>query len=135
MMADKNKNALALYRFLESEWDRLGIRPTAWCRQVRIADATVLRWREGVEPDMRSLRRVAEALERPLIDLLLAAEYVTPEQIDGREITDRSFDLLETIRLDPKLSSAEREALRQVHDAFALVESGAKRKVRVKGSA
>ena len=122
-MGTESANAKALYAFLEQEWARMGIRPTAWCRKVGLADATVLRWREGIEPDLRSLKRVAEALERPLIDILVGARYVTSEEAGGYVVAPRCCDLLEAIRLDPELSDGEREALRQVHDAFALVEA------------
>ena len=101
-----------------------------------MSDATVLRWRDGdAEPDMRTLRRVAEALGRPLIDVLIAAGYVDPEQAGGYAVPIRSYSLLEAIELDRTISDGEREALRQVHDAFALVQSGQRRRVRVKGTA
>jgi hypothetical protein len=133
MNATRSKNAQSLFAFLEEEWDRMGLKPTAWTRKVGIPDATVLRWRDGIEPDMRSLKRIAEALERPLVDVLLAAEYITPDEVSGYVPQPRSYDLLEAIELDPKLSDGEREALRQVHDAFRLVESGQVRKKRVRG--
>lgn len=124
-----------MYAFLQQEWDAMGIRPTAWCRKVGMADATVLRWRDGVEPDLRTLRRVAEALGRPLLDLLVAAGYVTSAEAGGYSVPIRSYSLLEAIELDRSISDGEREALRQVHDAFALVEAGRRRKVKVKGTA
>lgn len=134
MNATKSDQAIALYRFLETEWDAMDIRPTAWCRSVGLADATVLRWRDGVEPDLRSLRRVAEALGRPLLDLLVASGYVTEEEAGGYVVPPRSYDLLEAIQLDQSISDGEREALRQVHDAFAMVGAGKAKKVTVRGT-
>jgi transcriptional regulator with XRE-family HTH domain len=134
MGTDGSPYAQALYSFLEREWEAMDIRPSAWCRRVGLADATVLRWREGEsEPDMRTIRRVADALERPVIDLLVAMGYVTRREAGGYEPPARTYDLLETIRLDPKLTDGEREALRQVYDAIRLVNSGKARKVRVRG--
>jgi len=114
-------NARALYAFLEREWAAMDIRPTAWCRKVGLADATIFRWRdEGCEPDMHTLKKVADALERPLIDVLIAAEYIPLDEAGGYEVPDRTYDLLEAIRLDPELSDGEREAHRQLHYAFNL---------------
>lgn len=131
MSTTRSTHALALYSFLQKEWDAMKIAPTTWCRQVGIADPTVYRWRQGVEPDMRSLKRVAEALGRPVLDILVAAEYVTPEEAKGHIATPRSYDVLEAIRLDQSISDNCREAMRQVYDAFALVESGRAKRVRV----
>lgn len=134
-MSSKSAGKL-LFAFLQTEWDAMGIGPTAWARRVGLPDATVLRWRdEDVDPDMRTLRRVAEALERPVVDVLLAAGYVTSDELNGYAVPVRTYDIIETIRLDQKLSDPEREALRQVHDAFALVQSGQAKKVRVRRKA
>lgn len=132
MSTTKSKHALALYAFLVEEWDAMQIAPTTWCRQVGIADPTVYRWRQGVEPDMRSLRRVAEALGRPIVDILVAANYLQPDEVGGHVAVPRSYDVLEAINLDQAISDQCREALRQVYDAFTLVESGAAKKVRVR---
>jgi transcriptional regulator with XRE-family HTH domain len=114
-------NAKALYAFLEREWAAMGIRPTAWCRRVGIADATILRWRdEGCEPDVATLKRVAAALERPLIDVLIGAEYITPSDAGGYEVPDRTYDIADAIRLDPRLSDGQREAYRSMYRAFEL---------------
>jgi len=114
-------NAHALYAWLETEWANMGIKPTAWCRKVGLADATIFRWRdEGCEPDVATLKKVAEALERPLIDILIAANYITPDETGGYKAPERTYDLLETLRLDTGLSPHEREAHRHLHDAFAL---------------
>ena len=128
-----SRQAKQLYGWLEDEWAARGITMTAWCREAGISNTTVLRWREGTEPDLRTLRIVADKLERSLVDVLLAAGYIYQDEVDGYEIPTRYYDIVETIRLDPDLSDEEREALRQIHDAFALVESGRKRKVKVRG--
>lgn len=132
-MGSPSKEAIALYRWLQTEWDAMDIAPTAWCRKVGFSDATVLRWRDGIEPDLRTLKKLAVALERPLLDVLIKAGYVKRNEVGEYQVPPRTYDLLETIRLDPTLSDGEREALRQVHDAFALVGSGRRRKVTVRG--
>ena len=123
--------ARALFDFILAECNAQQIALTTWCRGAGIPDPTVLRWREGVEPDMRSLRRVAVALDRSLIDILVAGGWITREEANGHVPQIRSYDLSEAIRLDTKISDAEREAHRQLQQAFAMVESGAKKRVRV----
>lgn len=119
MSTTGSKHATKLYAFLQKEWDAMGIAPTTWCRTVGIPDPTVYRWKTGVEPDMKSMRRVAEALERPLVDVLLAAGYVTPAQVGGHipELR-RPHDLREALEKDQSVDAGLREAIRQMLDAF-----------------
>lgn len=114
-MPEKSSEAIQLFRFLQAECDRMDIKITTWGRKNDIADATIIRWRQGVEPDMRSLRRVAKALDRPLWEVLVAAGYVDPEDV-GRDISPREYDVADAIRLDRKLSPRARELLNQVYD-------------------
>lgn len=129
-------HAKALYAFIETEWIKQGLKgPTPWARLNGFSVVTMLNWRDkGGDVDMRMIRQVAEALHRPVIDVLIAAKYVTVDEAGGYEVPEREYDLLDAIRLDTSLSDAEREALRQVHDAFALVSSGRKRKVTVRSA-
>lgn len=114
-MPDKSAEAIELYRFIQNECDRMDVRITTWARRHNIADATIIRWRQGVEPDMRSLRRVAEALGRPLWEVLTAAGYIDPEEV-GRDVSPREYDVAEAIRLDRRLTPRARELLNQVYD-------------------
>jgi hypothetical protein len=132
MSTSPSKHATALYAFLEKEWAAMKIAPTTWCRQVGIADPTVYRWSQGVEPDMKSIRRVAEALGRPVIDVLVAAGYVSAEEAGGHVPAPRSYSLIDGLNLDTTYSPEIREALRQVLDAMLLVETGAAKKVKVR---
>lgn len=120
---EPSPNALALYRFLQEEWDAMGVRPTAWCRRHGMSDATVLRWREGVEPDMALLKRVATELNRPLYEVLLAAGYITSDDLNGKTVTERTYSVPEALRGDPKLKdvpSGKKELLRQLYDQYVV---------------
>lgn len=132
MSTTPSKQASALYAFLEKEWDAMKIAPTRWCREAGIADPTVYRWKHGVEPDMKSIRRVAEALGRPVLDVLVAAGYVSSEEANGHIPGPRSYDLREALRLDENFSPAIREALAQTLDGMLAIEAGTARKVKVR---
>lgn len=115
------KPGLALYTFLQEEWRALGTTRGAWCRQADLPDSTVHRWSQGHEPDMKSLRAVATALERPFTDILLAAGYVTPEELGGALLSPRKPPTLdEALKLDPELIAdpGQQELLTQVVDSI-----------------
>lgn len=126
--AEPSRHALALYAFLRTEWDRLDVLPTIWCRQHGIPDPTVLRWARGVEPDMRSLRRVAEALGRSLLDVLVAGEYLTPDEAAGHVPTPVMVDARKAVQLDPDVDDVLTEAVLSMMDSYeAILEHAARR--------
>lgn len=124
-----------LHDFLQKEWDHMGTTRGAWCREAGIPDSTVHRWGQGIEPDMRSLRLVAEALHRPLVDVLQGAGYLDKKTLH-REIPPRETpSVLKALQPpdkggDPTLSPVVREALLQIYERLTLVESGQARSVR-----
>jgi predicted transcriptional regulator len=126
-MKNEIDHGLELWQFLESEWERLGTRPTAWSRQANIPDATMLRWRDGVEPELRNLRRVANALNRPLVEILLAAKYVTPKEVNGQQIMERVYSVPEAIALDPALGPGDRDVLLRVYTALVAADGTTRR--------
>jgi hypothetical protein len=133
MSTPGSKHALALYAFLEKEWAAMKTGPYAWCREVGIADPTVFRWKQGVEPDMRSLRRVAEALGRPVLEILIAVRYVSVAEANGHVVAPPpSYSVLEALERDQSISDDVREVLRQVYDSVMAIESGAAKKATVR---
>lgn len=126
-------HGVMLTRFLEKEWDALYTTRGAWCRKVGLADSTLLRWGTGVEPDMKNMQKVAEGLNRKLIDILYAAGYLPEEQFRARTVVGPSekVDLVEMIRNDASLNNAQRQALLAVHAAFQDDGAAGKRSVRV----
>jgi transcriptional regulator with XRE-family HTH domain len=116
----------ALSRFLAGEWAALGTNRSRWCRQHGLSDSTVLRWSQGSSNiDMAQMNAVARALGRPLVDILLAARYLTPEEVGGRQVTVRQpIAAADAIRTDPALSDTMRAALLAVLRTGTSVESG-----------
>jgi hypothetical protein len=122
-----------LAEFLASEWAAKGITRGTWCRENKIPDSTVMRWARGVEPDMRNLRIVAAALDRPLVDVLLAAGYLSPSDVNGRQVSPptpwQSVD--RAIEEDPTLSDALRQLLRDSLAGGRLIEARKAKAVKI----
>lgn len=122
----------ALHRFLEQEWAALGVTRGAWCRSNGISDSTMVRWQQGTDPDYRLMRQVADALDRSMLEILIAGKYIRPEEVDGLGVPPRQqVSVSEAIRLDPSLTDEARDALRLLLKAFQAVESGRAKKVTV----
>lgn len=113
-------HGVRLTHFLEKEWDALYTTRGAWCRKVGLADSTVYRWSQGVEPDMRNMVLIAQGLNRKLVDILYAAGYLGEDEYKVRTVTPvrERPSLVDAIRTDPSLSTGQREALLAVHAAF-----------------
>lgn len=129
LVAEPSRHALAIYRFLRQEWDRLDVLPTVWCRQHGIPDPTVLRWGRGIEPDFRSLRRVADALGRSVLDVLVAGEYLTPEEANGHIPSPVMIDARKAIELDDSIDEVLTEAMLSMMDQYELIMAHAARRV------
>ncbi|ORM00687.1 hypothetical protein [Prescottella equi] len=57
-------------------------------RAVNISQSIVGRWRiQGTAPEIKSLRRVADGLGVSIQEALVAAGYVTPEEVGVVEVT------------------------------------------------
>lgn len=140
LMSSSQSHGIQLTRYLEKEWDALYTNRGEWCRKHGLADSTVYRWSQGVEPDLRNMQTVAEGLGRRLVEILYHAGYLDDSDLRLRAVTPprERVDLEAAIRTDPELTDSEREALLMVHTAFRspMPKSG-KRSVRVarRGSA
>jgi hypothetical protein len=118
-----------LTKYLEQEWAARNTTRGAWCRSVGLAGSTVLRWSQGVEPDLRNLQVVAEGLNRRLVDVLFAAGYIDESDVRVRTVAPPRMrtDVKAAIKADPTLSDPEREALLAVHNAFQTLASTRRR--------
>ena len=127
MTAIAESHGTRLTRFLQGEWNALGTTRGAWCRSVGIASSTVLRWSQGVEPDLKNLLIVAAGLDRKLVDVLYAAGYIGDEDVQVRTVAPprERITIEAAIKTDVTLSDPERDALLAVHAAFQTVTSPA----------
>lgn len=125
---------LNLTRYLEKVWDGLGTTRGAWSRQAGLADSTVLRWSQGVEPNMDNLRMVAEALNLKLTQVLLICGYITPGELKTATVPPPPVrpTVSEAIELDRTITTQEKLALRAMHDLFTQAADGHKRSVRIR---
>lgn len=137
-LTDPDNPGEALYSFLEEEWEALGLTRGAWCRKANLPDSTVYRWKSGHLPDMRSLQIVADTLGRPMIEVLLAAGIVNPDEVNGQWIAPRQpVTLDDALRGDPMLNGETElvEAIRGIVKAWFAVRNGKTRAVHRKVSA
>lgn len=115
----------ALYRYLQAYWTAKGTNQNAWCDEHPGLHApTVGRWRNGSEPKLNALRKVAEALGEPVIQILVAAEVLTPEEAHGIEAHPYTPTFDDAVRSDPTLTDRERELYPQMREAFRAVQAG-----------
>jgi len=125
-----------LTEFLQREWDAAGTTRGAWCREVGLADSTVMRWGQGTDPDFRNLELVAAGLGRRMVDVLLAAGYLTPDEVNGHvPVQSSRLDIDTALRTATGVSDAERDAHMQLRKAYQLIESGQATRVTARRTA
>lgn len=67
--------------WVNQQLTRKGWRPADAARAFGVDDSMVSKWRRGLaEPDPKSLRRIAESLDLPILTVLVAAGYLTAEE-------------------------------------------------------
>lgn len=132
-------HGVLLTRFLEKEWDALYTTRGAWCRKVGVADSTVYRWSQGVEPDIRNMRLVADGLGRKLIDILYAAGYVDDTEVRVRAVTPpRSrASMTDVVNTDSALTKDGKEMMLKLYSILTDTPVARRRRggsVRMAGS-
>nr|QOL00369.1 hypothetical protein [uncultured organism] len=115
--------------FLDHELAGLGEAPTGWARRNGITPTNLGKWRDGLDPTLESLEELAIALGRPMVDLLLAAGYITKADVAGRTVTPTPLpNVSDAIERDPQLSNAARAILRGALDLAQNAQPGMKPK-------
>jgi transcriptional regulator with XRE-family HTH domain len=72
---------LRLARWLEDQLAAVGENVTDFASRSGINRSVVARWKSGTHrPDIDNARRLAEAVRRPLLEVLVVAEIVTEEE-------------------------------------------------------
>lgn len=115
-MADSTNHGIKLTRFLEKEWDALGVTRGGWCRVNGLADSTVLRWSTGTPPTIDNMVLVAEALNRKLVDILYYAGYLDEDSYRVRTVAPprERVDTIDVIRTDTTLTREGKSVLIQM---------------------
>lgn len=135
LMGNETENhGVLLTRYLEKEWDALYTTRGAWCREHGLPDTTVYRWSQGVEPDIGTMMKIADALGRKLVEVLYHAGYVDESDLRLRTVAPprERIDVIGAIRTDPELTDQQRQALLAVHTALvAPSPNGRKQTIRV----
>lgn len=86
--------------------------------------ARVSQWKLGKPPSIAHMRELADALDVPLGEILVAAMYGTADDFGGiREV--RHSTVLEAIRLDTQLSDKAKAALSSTYEAVVAAPDAA----------
>lgn len=104
------------WRWLQRELDVRGWKPVNLSEKLGINSSVTTRWKAGATPTPDTARRVAEILDVPYIDALLAAEVVTEHDLEGVQI---SVSPLESLSDEALLA----ELGRRMDDYRAALES------------
>lgn len=117
----------ALHRYLEGFWEAEGLSMSAWAIKYGLPPVQISRWGTGQGVGLDSLRRVADAISRPLPDVLLAIGLILPAEMDGRE-PELPHRLLLSDLIDQAddLSDAERGAVHEAVDLMLRAMRGGK---------
>ena len=75
------------WAWLQRHLDERGWTPSDLARHAKINRSIISRWREGAQPEVPTARALAAALGRPLLEVLVAAELLTPEEAGVTGVT------------------------------------------------
>lgn len=125
MTTSSSQRGRALYAWLQAEWQALGTNQEAWCREHGLSPATVSRWQTGVEPKIDAIRLVATGLRRPILDVLVAARLLSPDEAAGHDGGPPPAPTIEAaLKNDPAIPRGLRPVLHDLLKAFRAVDAG-----------
>ena len=114
-----------LYRYLERHWRAQGTNANAWTyAHPGVQGPTVSRWQRGTIPSLPAMRAVADALEVPMADVLVAAGVMDKRELGREPATPPEPDIDAAIAGDPTLSDLARRTLRDILAGIRSVERG-----------
>jgi transcriptional regulator with XRE-family HTH domain len=97
-------------------------------RRSGISESQISRWlKNRGAPDVETLRKVARVLNRPLLEVVVAAGHLTPDEArmkDAPTIPEPA-SVRDTLLADPALSAAGRAMLLAAYDAATSDDQGA----------
>lgn len=116
----------ALMQYVDAALDATGTAPTSWARAHGITATNLAKWRDGhSEPGLSTIEQIAEALGRRTVELLIAAGYITAEDVGITVVVpERRVDIDDAIENDPTLSDVEREVLRAARQMGQAARAG-----------
>lgn len=116
-----------LYAWLDAYWRSHNTNANAWAdAHPGIQGATLSRWRSGTVPSLQAMRLVADAVDRPLVDVLTVAGAIRPGEAGDRPapVTPEAPSIDVAIAQDPTLSPLARQTLGDILAAIRGVEGG-----------
>jgi transcriptional regulator with XRE-family HTH domain len=78
--------------YVQRYLDKYGWTPSDLSRHADINRSIISRWKEGAKPEVETVRRVANAFNRPLAEVLIASGLVTKDELAIKEIAVSPLD-------------------------------------------
>ncbi len=75
------------WAWVQRHLDERGWTSSDLARHAKINRSIIGRWRDGAQPEVRTARALAVALGRPLLEVLVASELLTPEEAGVTGVT------------------------------------------------
>jgi len=75
------------WAWVQRHLDERGWTSSDLARHAKINRSIIGRWRDGAQPEVRTARALAVALGRPVLEVLVAAELLTPEEAGVTGVT------------------------------------------------
>lgn len=111
---DSTNHGQLLLTYLEQVWKEEATSGSSWCLKHGIRANTVYRWK-AMEPSMDMMKAVARGLGRSLLDVLIIAGYVSPEEANGHVPAPRPVSVEAAVNNDPRLSEAAKRSVLTVY--------------------
>lgn len=91
-------------------------------RQARLNPSLLTRWKTGSQPTVDSLRKLSHLTGVPIVDLLVAAGHLEPDEVQANPVTlvsntDHPADVRTAIESDDTLSAGTKRHLLAILDA------------------
>jgi transcriptional regulator with XRE-family HTH domain len=97
-------------------------------RDSGVPDSVLSRWRNaGTKPSLEQLRRLQPFLQAPLLELLVAAGHLTPEEANLTAVSRPirlPRDVRDAIKLEPELPDDLKHLLLHQYDAMIALARG-----------
>lgn len=92
--------------WLSREMTRQGWTTADAARALGVGSAVMSKWSRGLTaPDLESCRRIAENLNRPLLEILVGAGRLTAEEAGQKPLQDLDWDEISSVELIAELQN------------------------------
>lgn len=114
----------SLYAYLDRIWTQQGTNAAAWGRAHGIVSPTLSRWKSGSVPSLQAMQQVADALGKPVADVLVGAGVLHERDLWRGSGEQGPPTLDEALASDEAYPAEVRARLREILDSMMAVMGG-----------